>query len=50
MKKVLFNKNGVKVRCEYGDVALYSDYLMIIQKDTPENRKSLLKIAEVKAK
>lgn len=32
MKEVLFNKNGVEVRCEYGDVALYSDYLIIVKK------------------
>lgn len=50
MKEVLYKKNNVEVRCEYGDVTLYSDSLMIVQKDTPANRKSLLKIAEVKAK
>ena len=50
MKKVLFKKNDVEVRCEYGDVVLYSQYLMIAKKDTPANRASLLRIANVKAR
>lgn len=50
MKEILFNKNGIEVRCEYGDVVLYSQYLMIVKEDTPANRASLLRIANVKAR
>ena len=50
MKKVLFEKNDVKIISEFGDVTLYSPYLMIVKEDTPENRKSLFRIAEVKAR
>ncbi|GEM_PF-6298977 len=50
MKKVLFEKNGVSIVAEYGDVVLYSPYLMVVKEDTPENRKSLFRIAEVKAR
>ena len=50
MKKVLFEKNDVKIISEFGDVTLYSPYLMIVKEDSPENRKSLFRIAEVKAR
>lgn len=50
MKKILFEKNDVKIISEFGDVVLYSPYLMVVKEDTPENRKSLFRIAEVKAR
>lgn len=50
MKEVLFDKNDVKIISEYGDVVLYSPYLMVVKEDTPENRKSLFRIAEIKAR
>ena len=50
MKKILFEKNDVKIISEFGDVTLYSPYLMVVKEDTPENRKSLFRIAEVKAR
>lgn len=50
MKETLYKKNNVEVRCEYGDACLYSNYLMIVKEDTPANRESLLRIANVKAR
>lgn len=50
MKNVLFEKDDVKIISEFGDVTLYSPYLMIVKEDTPENRKNLFRIAEVKAR
>ena len=50
MKNVLFEKYDVKIISEFGDITLYSPYLMIVKEDTPENRKSLFRIAEVKAR
>ena len=48
MKKVLFEKNDIKIISEFGDVALYSPYLMVVKEDTPENRKAIFDIAGVK--
>ena len=48
MKKVLFEKNDVKIISEFGDVTLYSPYLMVVKEDTPENRKAIFDIAGVK--
>lgn len=50
MRKVLFEKNDIKIISEFGDVTLYSPYLMVVKEDTPENQKSLFRIAEVKAR
>ena len=48
MKKVLFEKNDIKIISEFGDVALYSPYLMVAKEATPENRKAIFDIAGVK--
>lgn len=48
MKKVLFEKNDVKIISEFGDVTLYSPHLMVFKEDTPKNRKAIFDIAGVK--
>lgn len=48
MKKVLYDKNGILIKCEFGDVALYTNDIMVFKEDTPENRKAIFDIAGVK--
>lgn len=47
-KKILYDKNGVKIVKEFGDIALYTKNLMVVKADTPENRKKIFDIAGVK--
>lgn len=48
MGKILYNKNGVCIKCEFGDIALYTKDIMVFKPDTPENRKAIFDIAGVK--
>lgn len=50
MGKVLYNKNGIILKREYGDIALYTPYNVTFATDTPENLKKICKIAEIKMK
>ena len=46
--KVLYDKDGVCIKKEFGDITLYTKYLMVVKPDTPENRKKIFDIAGVK--
>ena len=46
--EVLYNKGDVLIKSEFGDIALYTPYLMVYKPDTPENRKIIFDIAGVK--
>lgn len=48
MKEVLYNRDNVMIAKEFGDIALYTKYLMVVKPDTPENRKKIFDIAGVK--
>lgn len=50
MGKVLYNKNGIILKREYGDIALYTPYTVTFATDTPENLKKICEIAEIKMK
>lgn len=47
MKKILYQKGDVEIFVEYGDVTLFTNYLMVVKRDTLENRKIMFDIAEV---
>ena len=48
MGKVLYNKNGIIIKAEFNDIALYTKDIMVFKPDTPENRKIIFDIAGVK--
>ena len=48
MRSILYNKNDVEIYTQYGDVILFTPHLMVFKDDTPENRKAIFDIAEVK--
>ena len=50
MSKILYNKGGITIKSEYGDLGLYTLYTCIFIEDTPENRKKICKMAEIKMK
>ena len=50
MRNILYSKDDVEIYTQYGDVILFTPHLMVFKDDTPENRKSLFRIAEVKAR
>lgn len=44
----LYNKNGITLKREFGDVALYTPYNVTFAKDTPENLRKICDIAGIK--
>ena len=48
MGKVLYNKGGILIKSEYGDIGLYTPYSFVFMKDTPENRKKICKIEKIR--
>ena len=50
MRNILYSKDDVEIYTQYGDVILFTPHLMVVKGDSPENRKSLFRIAEVKAR
>lgn len=50
MRNILYSKDDVEIYTQYGDVILFTPHLMVVKEDSPENRKSLFRITEVKAR
>lgn len=50
MSNVLYNKGGITLKREYGDLALYTPWNVTFATDTPENLKKICKMAEIKLK
>ena len=48
MSNVLYNKNGILIKREFGDLGLYTPYTFAFFPDTPENLKKICKMAEIK--
>lgn len=47
---VLYDKGGILIKREYGDIGLYTPHTFVFFPDTPENLKKVCKMAEIKLK